>query len=112
MIRPSRTFRGGDGPDRYPGDADENRMVNVIDLGILATNYGDMSGTMEWGDGDFTGEGNVDVTDLGILATNYGTSAPQASSVPEPSVAMLLAGMAICLCLRVCRGNDRLNRKR
>lgn len=54
-----------------PGDADLDGSVDVVDLGILATNYGATSGKT-WADGDFSGDGAVDVVDLGILATYYG----------------------------------------
>jgi hypothetical protein len=52
------------------GDANEDGMVDVGDLGILAANYGG-SGKI-WSHGDFNGDGLVDVGDLGILAANYG----------------------------------------
>jgi hypothetical protein len=59
---------------RIPGDANNDRLVDVGDLGILAANYGTTSGAT-WSQGDFNGDGLVDVGDLGILAANYGTSA-------------------------------------
>jgi hypothetical protein len=52
-----------------PGDANGDGKVDVIDLGVLATNY-DLAATGV-GQGDFNGDGKVDVIDLGILATNY-----------------------------------------
>ncbi len=73
-----------------PGDANCDGNVDVSDLGILATNYG-ATGNLGWFDADFTADGLVDVSDLGILATNYGTSAT--SSVPEPSIAVMLLGL-------------------
>jgi len=54
-----------------PGDANGDGKVNVVDLGILATNYGTTGGA-NWGMGDFNNDSNVNVVDLGILATNYG----------------------------------------
>ncbi len=59
------------GAPLIPGDANKDGKVNVVDLGILATNYGKTSGT-SWETGDFNDDGNVNVVDLGILATNYG----------------------------------------
>ncbi len=53
------------------GDANCDDKVNVVDLGILATNYG-ATATATWSMGDFNGDKNVNVVDLGILATNYG----------------------------------------
>jgi hypothetical protein len=55
------------------GDANDDGVVDVGDLGILAANYG-MSSGATWDMGDFNGDGAVDVGDLGILAANYGTS--------------------------------------
>jgi hypothetical protein len=54
-----------------PGDANDDGMVDVGDLGILAANYGaaTQAGFMT---GDFNADNVVDVGDLGILAANYG----------------------------------------
>jgi hypothetical protein len=62
-----------------PGDANADGKVDVGDLGILAANYGMMSGA-RWDVGDFNGDGKVDVGDLGILAANYGTGTASGSS--------------------------------
>ena len=65
---------------RIPGDANEDGVVNVGDLGILAANYGrdlQAQGVPQaqwWGLGDFNEDGMVNVGDLGILAANYGSS--------------------------------------
>jgi hypothetical protein len=73
-----------------PGDANNDGVVNVGDLGILAGNYGTLTGAT-WEMGDFNGDGAVNVGDLGILAGNYGSSA--AASVPEPlSLSLLTVG--------------------
>ncbi len=74
-------------PEPLPGDANGDSVVDVTDLGTLATNYRTIGGA-EWADADFTGDGNVDVSDLGILATNYGAAAT--SAVPEPLISSLL----------------------
>ncbi len=66
-----------------PGDANSDRKVNVVDLGILATNYGTI-GTATWAMGDFNNDTIVNVVDLGILATNYGYGMDSGSEVPEP----------------------------
>ncbi len=76
------------GAEPVAGDANRDGAVDVSDLGILATHYGDTSGKT-WEEGDFTGDGAVDVSDLGILATNYGATA---TAVPEPGSLLLLAG--------------------
>jgi len=77
------------------GDANLDGHVDVVDLGILATNYdrtGLTAGANNWAVADYNGDGNVDVVDLGILATNYDWAAPGASNgaVPEPATMSLL----------------------
>jgi hypothetical protein len=57
-------------PTLLAGDANNDGMVDVGDLGILAANYGGSG--KSWGQGDFNGDGLVDVGDLGILAAHYG----------------------------------------
>ncbi len=69
-----------------PGDANMDNKIDVIDLGILATNYG-LSGR-SWADGDFNGDTLVNVIDLGILATNYNQR--QGANVPEPMTFVLI----------------------
>ena len=70
------------------GDVNLDGVVDVTDLGILATNYGQNA---KWSKGDLNMDGIVDVSDLGILATNYGTSVPDISQSPEPTTIALLA---------------------
>ncbi|WP_428386178.1 PEP-CTERM sorting domain-containing protein [Mucisphaera sp.] len=69
----------------FPGDANGDLVVDLIDLSILATNFG-TTGTATFADGDFNGDTAVDLIDLSILATNFGATAP----VPEPTAATLL----------------------
>ncbi|HSV16685.1 MAG TPA: autotransporter-associated beta strand repeat-containing protein, partial [Tepidisphaeraceae bacterium] len=69
------------------GDSNLDGVVNVGDLGALATSYG-ITGGMSWGNGDFNRDGNVDVGDLGALATNYGS---QLASGPSAESAALVA---------------------
>jgi hypothetical protein len=91
-----------------PGDANLDGIVDITDLGLLATNW---QGAASWLGGDFTGDGFVDISDLGELATNWQTTAgardlEQAlasvglmpdSRVPEPTTpsAVLIALAAI-----------------
>jgi len=54
---------------RKPGDANADGNVDVIDLAILANNFGQPG---DYEKGDFNGDGVVDVLDLTILANNFG----------------------------------------
>lgn len=96
------------------GDANLDGEVNVVDLDILAANFGLTGG---WAEGSFDGDGSVDLIDLGILATSFGFSAPvtsaiidavlagdlelansiyESAAVPEPaSLALLAAGLGV-----------------
>lgn len=79
------------------GDAQEDGVVDVLDLSILATNFGTTSGATV-ATGDFNNDGAVDVLDLSILASNFGLGTPVAASpIPEPASLSLLAlgGLAL-----------------
>ncbi len=81
--------------DALGGDANLDATVDVLDLSLLATNYGSAG---NWSQGDYNGDGVIDVLDLSILATNYGSSvtSSSATTVPEPaSIALLLTGLIL-----------------
>ena len=75
------------------GDANDDQVVDVADLGILAGNYGSSGLDISWAEADFNLDEAVDVADLGILAGNYGSG----SAVPEPATLVLLGigGLAL-----------------
>ncbi len=56
------------------GDANHDRIVDITDLGILATNW--QGSPRTFSQGDFNYDGIVDISDLGILATNWQKSLP------------------------------------
>jgi hypothetical protein len=75
-----------------PGDANFDGTVNLLDFNALAANFGATTNT-SWLSGDFNFDNRVDLTDFNILAANFGTSGVPAS-IPEPSAAALLSGVA------------------
>jgi len=97
----------------HAGDANNDGAVDVIDLGVLATNYDktglptsatDPFGAGSWKLADFNNDGNVDVIDLGVLATNYDwAGAPATAAVPEPGSAAMFVMGALALLRRYTR---------
>ena len=83
-----------------PGDANGDGMVDVNDLTIVLTNYGQLGRVWSQGcmDGDPTGK--VDVNDLTIVLTNYAITiaaagvkaGPALAVLPEPGTLAILAG--------------------
>lgn len=53
-----------------PGDANGDNTINILDLSVLASNYGQSGRTRA--QGDFDGNGLVNILDLSILASNWG----------------------------------------
>ena len=96
-----------------PGDANGDGKVDINDLTIVLTNYG-QSG-MTWGRGDFNNDGKVDVNDLTVVLANYnqsiGSSATGMAVVPEPSILVLLTTAALGLLNLGWRGNSRLRKE-
>jgi len=78
----------------WPGDANHDGSVDVGDLGIIGSHYGQTG--LSWADGDFNGDGVIDVGDLGVLGANYGYGA--GGAVPEPgAMTVLLLGVGLTL---------------
>ena len=69
-----------------PGDANLDGKVDINDLTIVLSHYG-QSG-MTWTEGEFTGDGTVDINDLTIVLAHYNTPPPRPpaapAAVPEP----------------------------
>lgn len=86
----------GDGIDALEvmavGDANLDGLVNIGDLTLLAGNFGLAPGALAWTQGDFNNDGLINIGDLTILAGSFGlTTAPSATTVPEPASLLLLA---------------------
>lgn len=56
-------------PEPCPGDADGNQIVNLDDLNIVLSNFGQSTD-----DGDVDGNGSVDLNDLNLVLSNFGNS--------------------------------------
>ena len=78
----------------FVGDADLDGQVNAADLNALALNWR-ADDAISWAQGDFNGDGLVNASDLNDLALNWRSGSAQASAVPEPSSAWLLAMVAL-----------------
>jgi hypothetical protein len=67
-------------------DANRDRKVDQIDLGILSLNWQQTGRTFSLGNFDYSPGGKVDVNDLNILAAHWKQSlaAPVLSPAPQP----------------------------
>ncbi|MEQ9459999.1 MAG: hypothetical protein RIG82_03495 [Phycisphaeraceae bacterium] len=75
------------------GDANLDFNVDLIDLSILATHFGQPGFFFQ---GDFNGDLVIDLIDLSILATNFGLGGEVIGTTPEPASASLIGlGLAI-----------------
>ena len=79
-----------------PGDANGDGKVDINDLTIVLSHFGQTG--MTWSQGEFTGDGTVDINDLTIVLSNFGkssrSSAGDMAGVPEPgTLALLAAGL-------------------
>ncbi len=84
------------------GDANMDGTVDVLDLSVLANNFG--GGDKVWEDADFNDDSVVDVLDLTVFANHFGEgggSAGEAGQVPEPAtMALVCMGAAAALAAR------------
>ena len=89
-----------------PGDANLDGRVDVNDLTIVLTNFGQTR--MTWSQGDFNGDGKVDVNDLTIVLSNFDSTAGTAgpAAVPEPSVLAMFAAALFGLLACAWRGRS------
>ena len=85
-----------------PGDANGDGKVDVNDLTIVLTNFGQTGTT--WSQGEFTGDGTVDVNDLTIVLSNYGTThGAGITAVPEPGSLAMVAALLFAMVLGTAR---------
>ena len=94
------TYQSGTITVGMPGDANGDGKVDVNDLTIVLTNFGQSTG-MSWATGDFNGDGKVDVNDLTIVLTNFGQSLGSSTAamapLPEPPAFVLFGVGAVGL---------------
>ncbi len=67
----------------FAGDADRNRIVNLLDFNILAANFGLVGRPFSMGNFDYDAAGLVGLNDFNLLAARFGlTVAPSAGPGP------------------------------
>jgi len=71
----------------YPGDANRDGTVDVLDYVIVSNNNNQI--TNEWERGDLNGDGKVDSLDLVIVSNNYGTPTESLTAAREWSLEAL-----------------------
>jgi hypothetical protein len=85
-----------------PGDANLDGKVDVNDLTIVLSHFGQTGAP--WAQGEFTGDGKVDVNDLTIVLANFGqsggSSAEGMAAVPEPASMAMLAALLLAAAWR------------
>lgn len=86
--------------ERLAGDANLDRRVDDVDAAILAANWG--ATAADWSRGDFNDSGTVDRDDAALMAENWQKSMldvlmsqAAATSVPEPSVVLLVVWVGV-----------------
>ena len=72
-------------------DGDRNRVVDIHDFNLLATNFGKSGQTFTQGNYDYSTDGVVSITDFNILATNFGKSVPP-SPAPQSAPRSFVIG--------------------
>jgi hypothetical protein len=72
------------------GDANHDRHVDIVDLGIVGTNW--QQSPRGWTQGDFDYSGLVDIVDLGIVGTNWQKYLAAAPAPPAPVAVEVQAG--------------------
>jgi hypothetical protein len=78
-----------------PGDANGDGRVDINDLTIVLSHFGQTG--EGWAQGEFAGSGTVDVNDLTIVLAHFGDTAAAGAagmgSVPEPTGLVMVAAL-------------------
>lgn len=94
--------------DTILGDANQDGVVDAEDAARLALNWKKQT-EGRWSEGDFNLDGAIDERDASILASHWGMSNQPTvpmTSVPEPSVLVMLLALAATLCAARRRTRD------
>ena len=90
-----------------PGDANGDGKVDINDLTIVLSHFGQTG--MTWSQGEFTGDGTVDQRP-DIVLSNFGQSAGrppgQCAAVPEPGPGLVGRGLRRPIGLRPAGGTS------
>ncbi len=61
----------------YRGDINQDGLVNILDAGVMAYDYGATVGSPRYNPyADINGDGIINILDVGVLSANYGTFTP------------------------------------
>jgi hypothetical protein len=75
------------------GDANHDRIVNLADFNVLASNFGQSPRT--FAQGDFNYDGTVNLGDFNVLASRFGQSLPEPGARGGAGDGPLFGGVAI-----------------
>jgi hypothetical protein len=100
--RPLLTIDFTPPPARTPGDINNDGIVDVADVALLASNYGATTTANNFDLGEFSGDGIIGLADLAVLHRNLSPLASASpATVPEPSsVSLVVLAGAIGLAVR------------
>ncbi|HEY1601339.1 MAG TPA: hypothetical protein VGG64_17185 [Pirellulales bacterium] len=84
-------------PPHIPGDANQDGVVNGLDINLVASNWAEMGSGLP---GDVNGDSVVNGLDINLIATNWvQTTGTGAVVVPEPcGIVLMILGLGLMAC--------------